>query len=386
MKKLSLLCACGLALLLAGCLSNNVEPPAPLVKFTSTVDVQRVWSHSIGGADAILHLGIVPASDDNNIYAASSNGNVYAFRLKDGERLWKADTDFGFSAGPGVGDGIVVVAAHDGTVLALDAASGKQLWQAGVDAEILASPAVSNTAVVVHSTDGHVIALSPVSGQKLWNISREPPKLSLRGSAAPLIIGNTVYVGLNTGKLLALNLADGSQRWELTLSLPNGSDELSRLTDLDGVIAHDSSNLFAVTFQGKVAAVSPDSGQMQWSREMSSYTGVSTDAEHAYVSDVHGGVWALDKANGVPSWTQPALRARDVTLPVPYMGAVVVGDLDGYLHFMSASDGSFVARVSLDGDAIQAPPIVAGGLLVALSTGGELAAYRIVKPDSSAAP
>jgi outer membrane protein assembly factor BamB len=380
-KQSAIFCVCALALTLAGCLSSNVEPPAPLVKFTPTVKVEQVWSHSIGSADAIMHLGIVAASDGNNVYAASYDGNVYAFRLKDGKSLWKADTDYAFSAGPGVGDNLVVVAAQDGTVLALDAATGKKRWQVDVDAEVLASPAISDTDVVLHTTDGHVIALSPDSGQKLWNISREPPKLSLRGSAAPLIVGSTVYVGLNTGKLLALNLADGSQRWEAAVGSPTGSDELSRLTDLDGVIAHDSSDLYAVTYQGKVAEISPENGQIFWSRQMSSYTGVSIDDEHAYVSDTHGGVWSLKLDNGVPTWTQPALRARDVTLPVPYQGTVVVGDLEGYLHFMSAADGSFVARVSMDSDAIQAPPIVAGGLLVALSTGGELAAYRIVKPD-----
>jgi outer membrane protein assembly factor BamB len=380
-KKSVALSVCILALLLSGCLSNNVEPPAKLVKFNPSVKVEQVWSRSIGSSAAILHLGIVPASDGNNVYAASDNGDVYAFRLKDGERQWKVDTDLAFSAGPGVGNNLVVVTAQDGTVLALDASTGKKLWQVKVDAEILASPAISNSDVILHTTDGHVIALSPDTGQKLWSISREPPKLSLRGSAAPLIIGSTVYVGLNTGKLLALNLVDGSQRWEVTVSAPTGSDELSRLTDLDGVVAADPNNLFAVTYQGKIAEIASDNGQILWSRDMSSYTGVSIDDEHAYVSDIHGGVWALKKDTGVPAWTQPALRARDVTLPVPYQGTVVVGDLDGYLHFMSATDGSFVARVSLDSDAIQAPPIVAGGLLVALSTGGDLAAYRIVKPD-----
>lgn len=381
MKNLFRVLGCGLALLVAGCDSSNVEPPASLVKFASVINVQQVWDRSIGSAPAILHLGIVPASDGNNVYAASNNGDVYAFRLKDGEKLWKVETDLAFTAGPGVGDSMVVVVARDGTVLALNAADGKTLWKVGVDSEILASPAVSGSAVVLHATDGHVIALAPDSGQKLWNISREPPKLSLRGSAAPLIVDNTAYVGLNTGKLLALNLTDGSQRWEATIAPETGSDELSRLNDLDGVVNYDSGKLFCVTFQGKVAKVSPDSGQLLWSRDMSSYTGVSTDADHVYVADVHGEVWALNKDTGVPIWSQPALRARDVTLPVPYQGAVVVGDLQGYLHFMSANDGSFVARVSLDSDAIHAPPIVAGGLLIALSTGGELAAYRIVKSN-----
>ncbi|HET7922591.1 MAG TPA: outer membrane protein assembly factor BamB, partial [Gammaproteobacteria bacterium] len=364
MKHVALIPLAGLAALLAGCLSNNVEPPAPLVKFTSSVQVERVWSHSIGESDAILHLGIVAASDGSNVYAASADGDVYAFRLKDGTRLWKTDTDFDFSAGPGVGNGVLVMAAQDGTILALDAATGKQRWHTNVAAQVLAPPAVSSNAVVLHAGNGHIIALALDSGSTLWDVSREPAKLSLRGSAAPLVIGDTVYVGLNTGKLVALNMTDGSQRWEVAVSTPTGSDELSRLVDLDGVLGYDGT-LYAVTFQGKIAALSPSSGQPEWSRELSSYTGVSSDARYLYVSDTHGAVWALNKGNGVPVWTQPALRARDVTLPVPYMNTVVVGDLEGYLHFMSAADGSFVARVSLDSDAIQAPPIVAGGLLVA---------------------
>lgn len=382
MKKTILILMCISALLLAACQSNNVMPPAPLAKFTPTVNVTEVWSRSIGGADAVLHLGIVPASDGTNVYAASNNGDVYAFRLKDGVRLWKVSTDFRFNAGPSVGNGMVVVAARNGMILALDAATGKKLWKTNTDAAVLASPVVTDNVVLLHTMDGRVLALSVDSGGKLWNISSTSPRLSLRGDSTPLIVGDTAYVGFSSGKLAALSMADGSQRWELAVSSPSGGDELSRLSDLDGLLAYDAGTLYAVTFQGKAAAIAADSGQLLWSHAMSSYTGVSTDAQHVYVSDTQGSVWALNKETGAPVWTQPALHARDVTLPVPYMGTVVVGDLDGYLHFMSASDGSFVARVSLDNDAIQAAPIVAGGLLIALSTGGELAAYRIVKPDS----
>lgn len=366
-----------LMLLLAACASSNVEPPAPLVKFTPKVKVERVWSASVGSADDILRLGIVAASDGTNVYTASHDGDVYAFALRDGSRRWETSTPLSISAGPGVGQGLVVVCGSYGGVLALNASNGKQLWKAGVDGDILASPAVSQAAVIVHTTDGRIIALSTSSGEKLWSVSHDVPNLNLRGASPPVISGNLVLQGMDDGKLLALNLADGSQRWIATISSPKGSTDLSRLVDLDGVLAVGSQNIYAVNYHGRVAEIARDSGQILWAREMSSYTGVSEDDKQVYVTDMHDAVWALDKDTGAPVWTQPAMRARDLTVPVPYMNTVVVGDLDGYLHFLSMKDGSIMARVSLGSDPFLAPPIVVKGLLIALTTGGDLAAYKV---------
>lgn len=366
-----------LAVLLAGCISNNIEPPAPLVPFTPKVKVERVWSTSVGSADATLRLGIVAASDGNNVYAADHGGSVYAFALKNGNRLWKASTDLPISAGPGVGAGLVVVAASDGTVLALSSTNGRQLWKVSVSGAVLASPAVSDTAVIVHTTDGHIIALSTAAGQPLWSLNRDVPNLVLRGSSPPVISGDTVLQGLANGQLLALNLSDGSQRWLATISAATGSNELTRLSDLNGVLALDSDNVFAVTYQGRIADVARDTGQVLWSRDMSSYTGVSDDDTHAYTTDTHSAVWSLDKTTGVPAWTQPAMRARDLSVPVPFGDTVVAGDLDGYLFFLSKKDGSIVARTSLGGAPILAPPIVVNDTLVVLSTNGDLAAYKL---------
>ncbi len=365
------------ALLVAACASSNVEPPAPLVKFTPKIKVERVWSHSVGSSDSILRLGIVPASDGTNVYTASHSGTVYAYTLKDGDQAWRVKTKLPISAGPGVGEGMVVVAASDGSVQALSTTNGKQLWKTSVNGYVLASPAVSQTAVVVCTTDGHEIALSPLTGQVLWSVSHDVPNLSLRGASPPVISGNTVYQGLDSGNVLALNLSDGSQRWSTPVSTPSGSNELARLVDVDGILAVDGDVIYAVNYQGRLVELVRYSGQVLWSREMSSYTGVGEDDTNIYVTDVHSAVWALEKATGVPVWTQPAMRARDLTVPVPYMNTVVAGDLEGYLHFLSKKDGSIVARVRLGSSPILAPPIVVNGYLVVLTTGANLAAYQI---------
>lgn len=365
-----------LIVVLAGCASTNVEPPAKLVPFTPQVKVDRVWSASVGSVDAVLRLGIVVSSDGTNVYAADQ-GSVYAFALNDGRRLWRTEVKQPITAGPGVGNGLVVVGTQQGGVVALNADSGKQEWTASVNGMLLASPAVGQAAVVVHTTDGHVTAFSPASGQQLWSVPHEVPNLVLRGSGVPVISGDTVLVGLANGQLQALNVNDGSQRWITTVSAPNGSNDLSRLAALDGILAVGNNNIYAVNYQGRIADIAADSGQVLWSREMSSYTGVAEDTEHVYVTDTHSAVWSLNKSNGVPLWTQPAMRARDLSAAVPFGDTVVAGDLQGYLFFLSKKDGTIAARVSLGGDPILAPPIVVNDMLIVLSTNGDLAAYKL---------
>ncbi|MGH8279927.1 MAG: outer membrane protein assembly factor BamB [Gammaproteobacteria bacterium] len=375
MKKLLVITL--LALLVAACMSNNVEPPAKLAPFTPGVRVNRLWSASVGSADSILRLGIVVASDGINVYAAGHDGEVSAFALKNGRRLWRTSTGQAITAGPGVGNGLVVVGTQQGEVLALDAATGKQEWKANVPGMLLASPAANAAAVVVHTTDGHIIGLAPASGKQLWNVTHQVPNLVLRGSGTPVLGPDTAYVGLADGSLQALSLADGSQRWLAVVSAASGSNDLARLAALNGSLALGSNNIYAVTYQGKIAAVGRESGQILWSRDMSSYTGAREDATDIFVSDTHSAVWALSKSTGVPVWTQPQMRARDLTVPVPFGDTVVAGDLQGYLFFLSQKDGSVVARERLGGDPILAPPIVVGDTLVVLSTNGDLAAYRL---------
>jgi outer membrane protein assembly factor BamB len=364
-----------LAALLAACASDNVEPPAPLTEFQAKLKVVETWSRTLSGADDKLQLHLNVASDGTDLYTLTHDGAVYGLYLNNGGTKWKTKTGLDLTAGPGVKDGMVAVAAQDGSVVAMDAKDGHILWQTSVEGEVLASPAVGAGDVVVRTTDGRVIALSTDSGKQRWKVSYDVPRLSLRGASAPVIVDRTVFVGLDDGRLVALKAEDGSQLWQTTVGTPKGSDELSRLADLDGVVAVQDDDIYAVAYQGQVEAISRQNGQVLWSREMSSYTGVSVDADHVYVTDLHSAVWALDKNTGVAVWSQPVLRAHDLTVPVPFGDAVVLGGIEGDLHFLSKQDGSLMARVSLDSSRINVPPLVLGDRVIAISTGGDIAAY-----------
>ncbi len=377
MKKL--LYGIAVSLVLAACASDNVEPPALLKAILKPqYKIDELWSRSIPSSDAVMRVNLRIVHDDHDLYVASNSGKVYAFELKSGGTDWSVKTGLSINAGPALGGGILVVAGGDGTILALKPSDGSTLWKVQVDGEVLASPAIGTGSVVVRTTDGRMLALASDTGKQLWKTAYDVPRLSLRGASDPIITENMVLDGLDNGKLVALNLDDGSQMWQAVVASATGSDELARVTDVDGDIAVSGEHVYAVGYHGQTVSVSRSNGQIEWARDLTSYTGASTDGGHVYVTDLHSAVWCLDSSNGVPVWTQPEMRAHNLTLPVPFGDSVVVGGIDGHIHFLSKKDGSVMARTELGSKPILAPPVVIGDVVYVVSTAGEVGAFLAV--------
>lgn len=367
------------ALVLAACASDNVEPPALLKDVIKPqYKIRELWSRSISASDAVLRVNMRIAHDDHDVYVAANSGKVYAFELKSGGTDWSVKTGLTLNAGPALGSGMLVVAGSGGTILALKPSDGTTLWKADLNGEVLASPAIGPGSVVIRTTDGRITALAADSGRVLWKTAYDVPRLSLRGASDPVVSDNMLLDGLDNGKVIALDLDDGTQMWQATVASATGSDELARLADVDGDIAVSNDHVYAAAYHGQTVSLSRSNGQIEWARDLTSYTGASVDGDYVYVTDLHSAVWALDRRNGVPVWTQPEMRAHNLTLPVPFHDSVVAGGIDGHVHFLSKKDGSVIARTQLGSAPILAPPVVIGDTVLVLSTAGEIGAFEVV--------
>lgn len=355
---------------------DNNTPPAPLVQFEPTVAIKQVWTTHFGkGADE-LFLKLEPKVADGNIYVAERRGRVAAFRAADGNRVWQTDTDSQIAGGPGVGEGLVMVGTSEGRVIALNETDGKPLWRAQVSSEVLAAPKAANGVVIVHTGDGNVTGLNAKTGKKLWIYDRTEPLLTLRGTSPPLLYKDMAIIGLDNGRLVALESATGKVIWETLIAVPKGRTDLERMVDIDAQPLLVGDTVYAVSYQGRLAAVTAESGQIIWSRDISSYAGISVDDRMVYLTDSGGLVWAIDRATGASVWKQDKLKARATSAPAPVGEVVAVGDVQGYVHWMSRSDGHFVNRVQIDKTPILAPPVSVDGTLYVYSSGGTLAAFR----------
>lgn len=354
--------------------------PVELLKFEQTLKVRKLWSEKLGGGSEFLRIALRPASDGNRIYAASYDGKVSAFDPEKGNRIWRTDLEMILSAGPGVGEGLVVVAGYDGELVALQAEDGAEVWRKNIAGESLATPLIKDDAVVVYTIDGRLRVLSAFDGTELWSADQSLPALTLRGTAAPVIAGSNVIAGFDNGRLVASNLSDGTLQWEGIITSTSGRSDLERLSDLDGAMAVVGQDVYAAGYQGRVVALAAESGQVLWSREMSTYAGVAADWDNLYVVADQGEIIALLRRNGGDVWRHETLLRRDPTAPVAYNTAVVVGDFEGYVHFFANTDGRPLARVRVGKGMISGAPLVAGGKLFVQNETGVLAAFVVPEP------
>lgn len=367
----------------AACASDEEKElePTELVDIETTVDVKRVWSTKIGDGAEFLLVALRPASDGNRLYAASRDGNVVALDPGSGKAVWRTELEMDLSAGPGVGEGLVVVGSADGILIALEADSGIELWRSNLSGETLAQPVIKDGTVITLTIDNRLRAISAFDGTERWTVEQATPTLTMRGSASPVLVGTSVIAGFDNGRLVAVDIATGSTEWEVMLSPPAGRSDLERLSDVDGLISVVGQDIYASGYQGALAALASESGQMLWSREVSSFEGVSADWNNLYTVDEEGVVIALVRRTGDESWRQNSLVRREPTVPIAFQTTVVVGDLEGYLHFFSNFDGDPVARVRAGSNAVSIEPLVVADRLFVQGDDGSVSAYMIRQPE-----
>jgi len=379
--RLSGLLAASLLLASCGIFSDKDEElePKKLVDFKPTIKIKRVWSAKVGGEAEFLRVALQPVGDGSRIYAASFDGNVTAFDAQSGRQVWRNKLKSELSAGPGVGEGLVVVAAKDGMAMALDSASGAERWRASIDGESLARPLISGNYVVIQTIDNRLLALSIYDGREIWSVEQSTPSLTQRGSASPVLVGGNVIAGFDNGRLSAVDLESGDVAWEAMLAPPTGRSVLDRLADIDGAIASVGQDIYAAGYQGRLAAMASESGQVLWSREISSYVGVAVDWNGVYTTRDDGEIIAMSRRDGTETWRNDDLLRRLPTLPTSFNTTVAVGDLEGYVHFFSNLTGEPVARVKLGGTAISNAPVVIADRLYVQTDSGSIAAYEVVQ-------
>jgi outer membrane protein assembly factor BamB len=360
---------------------DNSDPPAVLVEYTPEIKIEKIWQESVGDGADEQSLKLVPIIGLGKILAADRDGLVQARDQGTGRLIWEAETDVNFSAGPSLGAGTVILGSSDAEVVALNSENGELLWKSEVSSEVLSVPVIANGIVVVRTTDGAVIALNEKTGAKLWSYEHNAPALSVRGIGAPIIVEDNVIEGYDNGKLMALRLADGKYVWETSIVIPKGRSEVERLVDLDVDPIAVGGVIYIASYNGGAAAVSELDGDVLWRNEaISSYTGLSHDFRYLYLSDSTDDVWQLDQRTGASLWKQKELHQRKLTAPAVYESYVVVGDFEGYVHWLSTSDGRQLGRIKVADSAIDAKPVVVDDTVYIYANDGTLAALKARLP------
>ncbi|MFT7458427.1 MAG: outer membrane protein assembly factor BamB [Planctomycetota bacterium] len=355
--------------------SDNAEPPAELLEIRQRLNVIELWSKNIGSGTDEQYLKLAPVVFNQRLYVADADGRVQALDATNGNRLWSVDVDTHITGGPGFGENTVLVGTSEAETISLSADNGKEQWRSTVSSEILSAPQKAHGTVAVLTGDGKIFGLNGNSGKRLWIYDRTVPSLTLRGTSTPVIDGDLVIAGFDGGKMAALDVRTGKLIWEASVATASGRSDLERMVDIDSAPLVVDGVIYIATFQGHLSAMQAETGRVLWDREISSYAGFDADEQNIYVTGDKSHILVFDRFTSTAVWEQLKLHLRGVTAPAVIGDYVVVGDFEGYLHWMSRSSGKFVARNRLCKDRIITSPLVVGKILYGFCSDGTLTAF-----------
>ena len=341
---------------LAGCSAISGDDgrnnPAELKAFEPALSVQAAWRTPVGSGTGI---GFAPIVGRDTAYAASADGAVGKYDLITGAAVWRVQLDTKLSAGVGSDGATTAVVARDGTVIAMDD-TGEVKWRTKATSEVSIPPIVGFGVVVVRSGDYRIQAFNAQNGERVWSVQRPGPALALRAPSRMILAEGLVITAIPGGKLIAVNATSGDIAWEGIVAAPKGTTDLERVNDVVGAPVIIGPLLCAATYQGKLTCFDvSQGGRPVWSKDFSSTAGIATDGKNIYSPSQQDIVNAFQITNGTLAWRQDALRNRRLSGPAANGQAVVVGDSDGYVHFLAPEDGRLIARLSLGGGPILAP-------------------------------
>ncbi|MEZ2585236.1 outer membrane protein assembly factor BamB [Kluyvera intermedia] len=377
--------------LLSGCSlfsgEEDVVKMSPLPTVENQFTPSTAWDVSVGSGIGDFYSNLHPAYADSVVYAADRKGTVKAVNADDGKEIWSvnlAEKDGWFghksallSGGLTIAGGHVYVGSEKAQVYALDAGDGSIVWQTTAAGEVLSRPTSSDGLVLVHTSNGQLQALDENSGVVKWTVNLDMPALSLRGESAPAVAYGAAVVGGDNGRVSAVLMQQGQLIWQQRISQATGTTEIDRLSDVDTTPVIVNGVVYALAYNGNLTALDLRSGQIMWKRELGSVNDFIVDGNRIYIVDQNDRILALTTDGGVTLWTQSDLLHRLLTSPVLYNGSLVVGDSEGYMHWVNPDDGRFVAQQKVDSSGFLTEPVVADGKLLIQAKDGTV--YAITR-------
>ena len=374
---------------LSGCSSNDeLIKIAPVPQIQTNVELQVNWDASVGSGSGEIFSRLQPTIAYSKVFASDRAGIVAAFDVTSGDKIWQinlaGETSFFsstqsalLSGGVSHGYDKIAIGSENGELYILEQATGELVWHKQVGGEILAKPLMAGNKVIVSTGNGKVIAFDLETGEQSWVYQNDVPALTLRGNSGLVENQGAVFFGLPKGKIAGVLIDGGRAIWEQIIVTSDGGNELANIIDVDATPLLLGDTLYAVAYNGNLAALELRTGKILWKRAYSSLQSMVVDGYNLYVTSSDGHVYAIDRRSGLEKWSQFGLENRELSAPAILNGHVAVIDFEGYLHLLDSEAGTLIGQMQLDSDGYIARPLVDNDVLFLLSKDGLLSAVTI---------
>ena len=328
---------------------EEVKPYSVLPEFTNSVNIDLIWKKKFSGEiedeDGVSYLNLYKFNEE--IYIPTNEKKVHIISLENGELKKSIDTELDVFSSITVDSKLFYFGSKQATVTAINYENESLIWQRLMSSEIMSISRFSanNEVIYVRTNDSKISAIDVNTGKFLWVNSQLPPSLSIRGTSSILLEDDNIFVGLDDGKIVSFNSLNGDIVWRTQLPAAKAETIIDRLNDVDGSMVIDNGTLFAISYQGSIAAIDSFTGQIMWSREASSLYGLAANDDNIFYINDDGVLWCLEKFSGRPVWKQEKLFKRLIGDPVLHKNFILTKDVENYLHIINPDDGKILGRI-----------------------------------------
>ena len=362
--------AAALIAVLAACSGTARPKPAELPPNVALMGIKQAWTLKMPKVEFPLSTAV----SGDQIAVASADGTVVMIDARAGTEVWRASVAAPLAAGVGSDGRLVAVVTANSELVALEA--GKVLWKERLTAQAYTPPLVAGRRIFVQAADRTTSAWDGQSGRRLWSQQRTAENLVLKKPGVLLAVGDTLVAGVG-GRLVGINPANGSSRWESPIAAPRGTNDVERLVDLTGTVSRQGDVVCARAYFASVGCVDTARGALLWTKPAVGADGIGGDDRYIFGSEDSGAVVAWRRSDGERAWQQAdLLKYRLLTAPLAVGRSVIVGDTTGLVHVLSRDDGKPLNRLNPDGSAIAATPVLAGNTVVVVTRNGGVFGYR----------
>lgn len=393
---------------------KNAEWPEPggyasnaMHHLEATGPLRQVWEQDAGkSSDTSSRLTAAPVVAGGRIFVLDSAAHVFAFDAGSGNPLWdrslapvgkddsylfglfgndgQVDPSKGFGGGVAFDDGKVFATSGFGDVVALDARSGKVLWKQSLGVPIVNAPAANGGRVFVSTQENHFYALAQVDGRRLWDHQGISESAGLLESTSAAISGEYVMAPYSSGEIYALRVQNGRPAWNDMLTHSGVATALSELDDIAGRPVVDRDIVYVISHSGIMAAISINTGDRLWSRDIGGIQTPWAAGDYVYVLTTDEQLICLTRKEGKVKWIHQLQRWDDPEAKkgaIVWAGPVLVSDRlvvvssKGLAAAVSPYTGELLGKMEIPSGTFISP-VVANGMMYLYTSDAQLVALR----------
>ncbi|HHL18415.1 MAG TPA: hypothetical protein ENJ33_01620 [Thiothrix sp.] len=350
------------------------QKPIALTSIIATTHPKLLWKQQLASDKKIKNDKVQLLILENILYGAGGS-KISALDKKTGALLWQEEVGERITGGIKGNQNTVFIGTAEGSVIAFNAKTGQTQWIALLNSPVLSISNSKDNKIAFRTLNGKIHLLSANNGSVIWQRSHKTPTLSLQGASSPILTGPLLISGADDGSITAYETKTANKIWSIAASNTN---QVAKLTDLDAEMKIIGTTLFTAGYHGRVSGIDMRSGKTGWSLPLSSHSGIDANKEALYVSDETGTIRKLGLLTGNIKWENKSLLGRQPTAPsIIDRSLIVVGDSQGYLHWIDTTSGKITGRIQTNKRRILLPVTVDGknNTLYTINTNGLISAY-----------